>query len=180
MNLLNTKSRYGWLSMVLHWLMLALIIAAYICILLTDSFPKGSETRALLKTWHFMLGLTVFALVWVRLLAKLFSPTPLIEPQIAHWQDTTAKTVQTLLYLLMFAMPLLGWLTLSAAGKPILFYGWQLPALIGVNHDLAETIKGLHEAGATAIYFLVGLHAAAALYHHYYVRDNTLRRMLPT
>lgn len=180
MNLLNTKNRYGWLSMGLHWMMLVLLVAVYTCILLTDNFAKGSDTRTLLKTWHFMLGLTVFGLVGVRLIAKLISPTPQIEPPIARWQGMTAKAVQALLYGLMTAMPLLGWLTLSAAGKQIPFYGWQLPALIGENHDLAETLKGLHEAGATAIYFLVGLHAIAALYHHYYVRDNTLRRMLPT
>jgi cytochrome b561 len=179
MNLLNTKQRYGWLSMGLHWLMLALLIAVYTCILLTDNFPKGSDTRTLLKTWHFMLGLTVFVLVWVRLIARLISPTPLIEPPIARWQDMTAKAVQALLYLLMIAMPLLGWLTLSAEGQPISFYGWQLPSLMAENKDLAATINEIHEAGATVIYFLVGIHAVAALYHHYLVRDNTLRRMLP-
>jgi superoxide oxidase len=179
MNLLNTKQRYGWLSMGLHWLMLALLIAVYTCILLTDNFPKGSDTRTLLKTWHFMLGLTVFALVWVRLFAKLISPAPLIDPPIARWQDMTAKAVQALLYGLMIAMPLLGWLTLSAAGQPISFYGWQLPSLMAENKALAETIKEIHEAGATVIYFLVGIHAVAALYHHYLVRDNTLRRILP-
>jgi cytochrome b561 len=179
MNLLNTEQRYGWLSMGLHWLMLALLIAVYTCILLTDNFPKGSDTRTLLKTWHFMLGLTVFVLVWVRLIARLISPTPLIEPPIARWQDMTAKAVQALLYLLMIAMPLLGWLTLSAEGQPISFYGWQLPSLMAENKDLAATINEIHEAGATVIYFLVGIHAVAALYHHYLVRDNTLRRMLP-
>ena len=165
--------------MALHWLMLLLIVAVYACILLTDSYPKGSDTRALLKTWHFMLGLTVFVLVGVRLTVNLVSPTPIIEPPIARWQDITGKSVQTMLYALMFCMPLLGWLALSAAGKPILFYGWQLPALISQNKDLSETIKSIHEAGATSIYFLVGIHAIAALYHHYFLRDNTLRRMLP-
>ena len=163
----------------LHWLMLLLLLAVYTCILLSESFPKGSDTREVLKTWHFMLGLTVFALVWIRLIAKLVSPTPVIVPPIAYWQDLTAKGVQALLYLLMIAMPLLGWLTLSAAGKPIPFFGWQLVPLITENKDIAETIKEVHEAGATAIYVLVGIHAVAALYHHYISRDNTLRRMLP-
>jgi cytochrome b561 len=176
---LNTLARYGWLAMALHWLMLLLIAAVYACILLTDSFPKGSDTRALLKTWHFMLGLTVFALVGVRQMVNLVSPTPVIKPPSARWQVITAKAVQVMLYALMFCMPLLGWLTLSADGEPILFYGWQLPALITRNKDLAETFKNIHEAGATVIYFLVGIHAIAALYHHYFLRDNTLRRMLP-
>lgn len=179
MNLLNTKTRYGWLSMGLHRLMLVLLVAVYTCILLTDSFPKGSDIRAMLKTWHFMLGLTVLALVGVRLIVNLVSPTPVIAPPIASWQDMTAKGVQALLYASMFAMPLLGWLTLSAAGKPVVFYGWQLPALITENKGLLETVEEIHEAGATIIYFLVGIHALAAIYHHYSVRDNTLLRMLP-
>ena len=159
--------------------MLLLLVAVYTCILLTDSFPKGSDTREMLKTWHYILGLTVFALVGVRLIATLVSPTPVIEPPIARWQDKAAKVVQALLYVLMFAMPLLGWLILSAAGKPIPFYGWQLPGLIAENKGLAETVNEIHEAGAIVIYFLVGMHAIAALYHHYFLRDNTLRRMLP-
>ena len=159
--------------------MLLVIFAVYACILLSDSLPKNSDTRALLKTWHFTLGLTVLLLVGVRLMAKLHGATPVIEPPVARWQDMSAKAVQALLYGLMFAMPVLGWLTLSASGKPIPFYGLQLPTLIAENKYLAETIKEIHEAGAAAIYFLVGLHTVAALYHHYFVRDNTLRRMLP-
>lgn len=179
MNLLNTNNRYGWLSMGLHWLMLLLIAALVASISLSDSYPKDSNTQVLLKTWHFTLGLTVFVLAGVRLITKLLSPTPLIEPPIERWQDIMSKAVQALMYVLMFAMPILGWLTLSAAGKVIPFYGWQLPALVAENKNLAETLIGIHEAGAATLFSLVGLHAAAALYHHYFVRDNTLRRMLP-
>jgi cytochrome b561 len=77
-------------------------------------------------------------------------------------------------------MPLAGWLLLSAAGKPIPFFGLHLPALIGQSKDTAEFIKEIHETGGTVGYFLIGLHAVAALYHHYVVRDNTLLRMLPS
>lgn len=177
--LLSTATGYGWLPMGLHWLMLLLILAVYSCVWLSDSFPKGGDTRALLMTWHFSLGLTVFVFVGVRLITKLIGPTPTIVPPIARWQDLSARGVQALLYALMFAMPLLGWLTLSAAGKPITFFGWQLPALLAENRDLSESIKEIHEIGAGSIYFLVGIHALAALYHHYFVRDNTFRRMLP-
>jgi cytochrome b561 len=68
---------------------------------------------------------------------------------------------------------------LSAAGKPIPFFGLDLPALISENKDLARTLKELHETCGTIGYFLIGLHAVAALFHHYIVRDNTLLRMLP-
>ena len=163
----------------LHWLMLLLLVAVFAAMELNDGFPKGSDTRASLKTLHFTLGLTLFTLVWVRLIAKLVSPAPLIHLPIARWQEVTAKVVQALLYLLMIAMPLLGWLILSASGKLIPFYGWQLPALITENKGLVETIKEIHEIGALAIHLLVGIHAAAALDHHYFVRDNTLLHILP-
>ena len=159
--------------------MLLFLVAVFAAMELSDGFPKGSDTRASLKTLHFTLGLTVFTLVWVRLIAKLVSPAPLIHPPIARWQEVTAKVVQALLYLLMIAMPLLGWLILSASGKPIPFYGWQLPALITENKGLVETIKEIYEIDASAIYVLVGIHAAAALYHHCFVRDNTLLHILP-
>jgi cytochrome b561 len=83
------------------------------------------------------------------------------------------------LYAFLILMPLLGWLTLSAAGKAIPFFGLELPALIGPDKALAESIEDLHGTIGTLGYYLIGLHAAAALYHHYFVQDDTLRRMLP-
>lgn len=78
----------------------------------------------------------------------------------------------------MFWMPVLGWLLLSAAGKPLPFGGLELPALIAHNEALAHTSKEIHETLGTAGYFLIAAHAAAGLYHHYFRRDNTLTRML--
>jgi cytochrome b561 len=176
----NTEQRYGRLSMTLHWLMLALMIGVYACIELKGNFPKGSDTRELLKQWHFMLGLSIFALVWLRILARLIAPTPKIMPSIARWQAIPAKLMHLALYLLMIGAPLAGWLILSAAGKPIPFFGLELPALMAKNPPLAGQIKEWHELAGTAGYWLIGLHALAGLFHHYLVRDNTLLRMLPS
>jgi cytochrome b561 len=76
-------------------------------------------------------------------------------------------------------MPLLGWLTLSAKGEPVPFFGLELPALTGKNEELAILFKAIHANLATVGYFLIGLHAAAALFHHHVRRDNTLRLMWP-
>lgn len=179
MNRKNASPRYGNLSIGLHWLMLILIAVVYACIELKGNFPKGSETRELLKQWHFMLGLSVFALVWLRLLARALSPTPAIEPPLPTWQALPAKLMHLALYVLMIGAPLAGWLILSAADKPIPFFGLELPALIGPDKELAGRIKELHELAGTAGYWLIGLHAIAGLYHHYVARDNTLTRMLP-
>ncbi|HBO3991524.1 TPA: cytochrome b [Pseudomonas aeruginosa] len=175
----NTKSRYGSLTIALHWLTLLLIAGVYACIELKGNFPKGSETRELLKQWHFMLGLSVFLLVWLRLLVRLATPTPRIEPAIPAWQATLARLMHYALYLMMIGLPFAGWLILSAAGKPIPFFGLELPPLVDKNPDLAGQIKEWHETIGNAGYFLIGLHAAAALFHHFVSRDNTLVRMLP-
>jgi len=176
----NSVDRYGWPSIALHWLLLLLIAAVYACIELRELFPKGSDPREALKTWHFMLGLGVFALAWLRLAVHFSGPAPAIEPEPLRWVKLSGSLMHVALYVLMIGLPLAGWLVLSASGKPVPFFGLQLPALVGENKALSDLFKDIHEAGAKAGYFLIGLHAAAALFHHYVVRDNTLRRMLPS
>jgi cytochrome b561 len=179
MNWKNTTSRYGSLSIGIHWLMLLLFIAVYSTIELRVLYEKGSDPREALKAWHFMLGLLVFALVWLRLAARLSGPTPNIQPAPDKVQQLSAKLLHLALYTLMIGMPLTGWLVLSASGKVIPFFGLELPALIGENKDLAKQIKEVHEFVGTTGYFLLGLHVIATLHHHYIKRDNTLTRMLP-
>jgi cytochrome b561 len=179
MSLRNTTSRYGSVSIILHWLMLALIIAVYAAIELRDLYPTGSGPREAFKAWHFMLGLSVFFLVWLRLLFRLISPTPQISPPISRWQSVAAKLIHFGLYFVMIITPLLGWMILSSAGKPLLFFGFELPALVAENKNLAKIFKERHEMIAEVGYYLIGLHAAAALFHHYVIRDNTLLRILP-
>jgi superoxide oxidase len=173
------KTRYTTATIALHWFMLALLAAVYACIELRVYWPKGSDPRELIKTWHFMLGLSVFALVWLRLVARFRGGTPPILPAPPAWQDAVGRATHGALYLLMIAMPLGGWLLLSASGKPIPFFGLELPALVAENKALADQVKEIHEIGGTVGYWLIGLHAAAALFHHYVRRDNTLRRMSP-
>ena len=179
MNWKNTATRYGSLTIVIHWLMLLLFVAVYGTIELRELFEKGSDPREALKTWHFMLGMLLFALVWLRIAARLSGPTPAIRPEPVAWQQLSAKLLHLALYALMIGMPISGWLLLSAAGKPIPFFGLELPPLIDTDKDLAKQIKEVHEFVGTAGYYLIGLHAAAALYHHVIKRDDTLTRMLP-
>lgn len=176
---MSRPQRYAATSIALHWLMLAQLVAVYACIELRELFPKNSDPREALKAWHFMLGLSVFAMVWLRLAARLLWPAPPITPTPARWQVGLAHFMHAVLYALMLGLPLAGWLLLSAAGKPIPFFGLELPALVAPDKALAANVKELHTTAGSAGYFLIGLHAAAALYHHYLVRDDTLARMLP-
>jgi cytochrome b561 len=175
----NTTDRYGSLSIGMHWMMLALLIGVYACIELRGFFQRGSDLREGLKTWHFMLGLSVFALVWLRLAIRFVTPAPRMSPQIPGWQRQLAGLMHAMLYVFLIGMPVLGWLTLSAGGKVIPFFGLELPALVGPDKAFASAVKEVHETIGTLGYYLIGLHAAAALYHHYFVRDDTLQRMLP-
>lgn len=179
MNWKNTASRYGSISIGIHWLMFLLFIAVYATIELRQLFEKGSDPREMLKTWHFMLGMLIFVLTALRLAARLTGPTPDIQPEPPSWLQISAQLMHLSLYLLMIVMPLTGWLLLSATGKPVPFFGLELPVLIGENKDLAKSLKEVHEFVGTVGYYLIGLHAAAALYHHYIKHDNTLTRMLP-
>ena len=175
----TTVNRYNTVSIGLHWIMFLLLVAVYACIELRELYPKGSDTRDLLKQWHFMLGLSVFVLVCIRIVARLNSVTPEITPAPVVWQRKLGKLVHLLLYGLMLGMPIGGWLILSGEGKPIPFYGMSLPALMGENKDLAHFIEEIHQTVGLVGYYLIGLHSLAALFHHYVLRDNTLVRMLP-
>ena len=175
----NTRTGYGALPIALHWLMLLLIAGAYTAMELRSIFPKGSPERDAMASWHYLLGLSVFFLVWLRLLARLPGVAPVVEPALPARQAALARLVQWALYALMAGLPLLGWLALSAKGGPVPFLGVELPLLVGKSAELARLFKKLHEAGATLGYLLIGLHAGAALYHHYVRRDNTLKLMLP-
>jgi cytochrome b561 len=179
MALARRDDRYGRASIVLHWLMLALIAGAYATIELREVYPKGSDPREALKAWHFMLGLSVLALVWLRILARLVWSAPAPEADEPAWRRLSAQAVHAALYVFMMGMPVAGWLVLSAEGEPVPFFGLQLPALTGPDEGLAERVEEWHELGGTLGYWLIGLHAAASLLHHYWLRDRVLLRMLP-
>ena len=175
----SDRDRYGSLPMALHWVMLVLLAAVYACMEFKGIFPRGSAGRSAIATWHYMLGLSVLALVVVRLLVAWRGVTPLVVPALPLWQSRLAAAMKWLLYAFMLITPLLGWLVLSARGVQVPFFGLQAPALVAMDKTLAGQLKEVHETLATAGYFLIGAHAAAALAHHYLWRDNTLARMLP-
>jgi len=159
--------------------MALLLVAVYACVELHGFFPRGSDLRNGLKTWHFMLGMSIFFLVLVRIAIRHIGTTPPIEPTPPKSQQLISKLMHLALYLFMIGMPLAGWLMFSAWGKPVPFFGLELPPLIDVNRPLGASIREWHEIVSQVGYYLIGLHVAAGLYHHYFVRDNALKRMLP-
>lgn len=170
--------RYHRLSITLHWLMVLLFIGVYACIELKGYVPKGQPLRAALVGGHGILGTLILLLVALRLIARLRHPAPPIEPRPPRWQTGVAHATHGLLYLLMIVTPVLAWLMLAIAGKPFPWLGFEIPLPVTVDEVLAKRIKGVHEWIGNAGYWLIGLHALGGLFHHYVVRDNTLRRML--
>ena len=176
----TTHAHYARPIIFLHWLTLLLLIAVYATIEFRGIFPKDDPLYAAMKSWHFMLGLGVLFLSVLRLSMKaIWRHAPVIEPTIPAWQGALSSLVHVMLYVILIGLPLAGWAILSAAGKPIPFFGLELPPLIGVDKALSKQIKEVHETVANVGYGLIGLHTLAALYHHYIVKDNTLPRMLP-
>jgi cytochrome b561 len=175
----NNAQRYHRLSIALHWFMALLLIAVYVTMEFRSIFPKGSDARSAMKMWHFMLGLSVLSLVIIRLAVRFTTTAPPILPTLPSWQLSLSKLIHLALYGFMLAMPIAGWLILSGEGARIPFFGLELPALIAPNKELAHQIEDIHGAVGEFFYYVIGLHVVAALFHHYFVKDNTLKRMLP-
>lgn len=170
--------RYTLPARLLHWLTAIGIIAAFGLALSFDDM-KLSPAKITLINYHKWIGITVLGLVAVRLLWRLTHPAPRLPASMPKWETTIAHATHTILYCLMFAVPLGGWLYSSAKGYPVVWLGLvRLPDLIGKNPALAELLKDLHGTGGWAMILLALLHAAAALKHHFISRDDILKRMI--
>jgi cytochrome b561 len=175
----NTASSYGALAKFLHWTIVILIITQFFIAESADELPEGIEKLRVLS-WHKSFGMLVLLLALVRIgwkLANRGAPAPVLMPRA---QRIAAAAGHGLLYLLVLAQPLTGWAMSSAANYPVTLFGWvQFPALVAPNHDLHELLEELHEVNFNVLATVAALHAAAAIYHHLWMKDDSLRRMLP-
>lgn len=179
MNAASPIPRYARPLILIHWLTVLLLAAVYAAMELRGYAPRGGALREVMKQGHFFLGLSLLALVVVRLGLRWRIGAPPADPALPSWQHGLAGAMHGLLYLFLIVMPLLGWLLVSAEGRTVALFGLPLPALIAPDHGLAEQFEEWHETVATLGYLLIGAHAAAALAHHHVFHHATLRRMLP-
>jgi cytochrome b561 len=164
---------------VIHWLTLLLIVGAYVFIEFRGNFPRGSVERELMKSLHYWFGLSVLALVLIRIALRILTPTPQINPPVPLYLHIAAWGAHLALYAFMIVVPILGWMILSAEGDPTSFFGIPLFPIVAPDKDFAGFAEELHETIGDIGYYLIALHAAAALYHHYWRRDDTLAHMAP-
>lgn len=176
---MNQALGYTRTAVLLHWLTALAILCA---------FPLGvymhelqlSPRKLQLYSYHKWIGITVLLLALLRLLWRLFHRPPPLLAGMPRWQEAAAHGMHHLLYLLLLAVPLSGWLMSSALGISVVWLGViPLPDLIGKDKQLGEALKEVHKTLNLTMLLLVLIHAAAALQHHWFERDGTLQRMLP-
>ena len=179
MPLKNTRDQWGSVSKALHWLVVALVLAMAWLGLTMGDLPNGPDKIATYAL-HKSIGITLLALVVLRLLWRLYAGAPDAIAGTSRLQERVATFVHWALYALLLAMPLSGWVLNSASGFPLQWFGLaNLPAITGKDHDLHELAEDVHEWLFWAMVTLAVLHAAAAFQHHLFQRDATLARMLP-
>ena len=180
MSLRNSREHWGHVSQAFHWLIVLLILVLAIVGLTMGELPRTPK-YFWVYTAHKSLGITVLALMLLRLGWRLYAGAPAPVAGTPGWQATIANLTHWLLYALVLAMPLSGWLYDSASGlRPFRYFGqFDMPKLVGPNEWLAGLAGQAHAVLFWILALLVAVHAGAALYHHIFQRDDTLRRMLP-
>lgn len=175
----NTPQRWGWIAMTLHWATALGVIGLVVVGLWMDEMST-SPAKVKVYALHKSIGLTVLALVTLRLLWRLVDRRPPLPPGMPAWERFLASLTHGLLYVAMFVMPLSGWLYNSASNFPLKWLNlFEVPALSGPDRELKHLAHEIHENTFYVIAVLFALHLAGALKHHFIDRDPTLARMTP-
>lgn len=180
MNKNPSLSHYSNSTRVLHWLSVLAITVAFVAMEIREDMARSHEWRPLVTQLHFWAGLTVLALLPFRLWLHASQPTPAIVPPPQAWAALAARATHVALYVALLAQPLLGLATAGADGKIVVLplLGIALPPVMAASELWADRLEEIHGLLANGLLILIGLHVAAALWHHFGWRDNTLRRML--
>jgi cytochrome b561 len=175
----NSGSRWGAVSIALHWLV-ALGILALVAIGLVMTEMPTSLNKVKVYALHKSIGITVLGLMLLRLGWRIIAGRPKPASSMPAWQEWAARLVHAGLYLGVFAMTLSGWVYNSASNFPLNWFNLvKLPALTGPDPELKATALSVHQGALWLLLALLLLHVGAALKHHLIDRDDTLRRMLP-
>lgn len=179
MQVRNTTQRWGAVSKLLHWTIVGLVIGQFVLANLAEGLPLGMAKLGMLAR-HKSVGITILALALLRLLWRTSQPAPPLPARMPRGQRWLAQVTHALLYMLLLAMPLSGWLMSSAKNYTVSWFGLlQLPDLVAPGEALYAAMHAAHELMAVALAVTALLHLLGALKHHFVDRDDVLRRMLP-
>jgi cytochrome b561 len=178
MQVRNTIFRWGSVAQFLHWLIVALIIIQVFLALRAEGLHGMAKLAMLAR--HKSVGITILMLAVLRLAWRLINPTPPLPVTLKPYERVLANVTHAALYLLIFALPITGWMMSSARGFPVSWFNqFQLPDLVAKNRQLYETMQDTHGALALTLGAVALLHVLGALKHHFVLKDTVLRRMLP-
>lgn len=170
-------SRYTTLQISIHWLVVILVITAYATMELRGFVSR--DLRWLVNMVHVSCGISVLLLTVLRLLVRLKYPAPPIVPKPRGMITGLSHLGHLAIYLIFIVLPVLGLLSMYYRGGNWMAFGLIMPSAAEGNRELVTQLASYHVLVANISYFVVGIHAVAALLHHYYWKDNTLRRMMP-
>jgi len=175
----NDRDSWGAPAKLFHWAMAALIFAQIALGLVAVAWHV-SPTKLNLFVWHKSTGLLVLALLALRLLWRLSNRAPALPAEMAGWERWGAHLSHFLLYVLMIALPVTGWVISSASNVPFRIF-WQipLPAITAPDKATADLFASVHGWLVTLLALVLFAHIGAALRHHYVKKDTVLARMLP-
>ncbi len=170
------RNRYSTVSLLFHWGIAALVVLQVLLIMAHDA----TDSRDFVDL-HKSVGLTILVLTLARLGWRMANPAIPLPPGTPAWQKLAARATHVGFYILLLALPLLGWSASSAAGRDIEFFGlFDWPLLpIGGGREAAGAFMDAHRTAVKAMYVLIALHVVGALKHHFIDRDNVLHRMIP-
>jgi cytochrome b561 len=175
---MKMQIRYGTTAKVLHWTIVGLLVAQYLIGWLMPNIRRNMSPGVGM-TWHMSIGTVILALIVVRFAWRLTHPVA-PESSLQPYQRLTSEAVHWLLYLLVLATTVSGWLFASARGwKMSWFFLAHFPMLTSGSQSLVHTLDGWHQDFEWALLILIGFHVATAFLHLLYYRDGVMRRMLP-
>jgi len=166
-------------SKLLHWLVAICVLTTAPVAIMMVRMSEG-PTRDTLYNFHKSLGVLILVLMILRLINRLAVGAPIPEPGIERWQKTVSSVMHTSLYVLLLAMPIVGYIANSAYGAATPFFGlFDVPPMVDKNETLATPLFTIHRSVGWLLIILVVTHISAALYHHFVRGDAVLQRMLP-
>jgi cytochrome b561 len=170
---------YGAVAKWLHWLIFLLLVVQFFSAWLMPHIGRNTAPTATIDI-HFSFGTLILVLVAFRLIWRIGHPVPLLRDRVPAWQNLAAQLSHGLLYLLLIVQPFMGWINASAHNLTVNFFNLvDLPRYPGPQSWAVHEFGELHTKAAYALLVLIGLHVLAALYHHFWMRDRVMIRMLP-
>lgn len=176
----DATRRYSGIAMLLHWLIAALIVWGFALGWVMTDIPGITPTKLRYFSWHKWIGVTVLALVLVRIVWRATHAAPPLPAAMRAWERFGAHAGHAALYALMVAIPVTGYLYSSAAGIQVVYLGiWPLPVLIGPDTALKAALRIVHVSLNYTLLAVVAVHLLAVVKHQWLDRQRLLARMLP-